>query len=78
MQVIKNPMFFHTIEDRLRTEKYTSPSEFHADVALSFQNCFTYNPINDPFRKLGEKVSTQHCCPLCTAAFYSVLQSSMP
>jgi len=36
LQVIKNPMFFHTIEDRLKNSKYTSPMDFHKDVSQSF------------------------------------------
>ena len=56
-QVVKNPMFFGTIESNLNSGKYESPFEFQKDVLLSFSNCFLYNPVSDPYRKLGEKVS---------------------
>lgn len=49
-------MFFSTIEDRLKKEKYESPFAFHADVSLSLANCQMYNPVNDPFRKMGDAV----------------------
>ncbi len=55
-QVIKNPMFFGSIEQNLVKHKYNSASEFQADCQLSFNNCMLYNPVNDPFRKKGEEV----------------------
>lgn len=58
--IVKNPMFFCQIEDRLNKRKYTSPEQFNADVRLAFDNCKLYNPVNDPFRKLGEKVEAEY------------------
>lgn len=56
--VIKNPMFFNTIEERLKTGKYETPFHFYNDVTLSLSNCQMYNPINDPFRKMGDSADT--------------------
>ena len=49
-------MFFNTIENRLKNSKYESPFHFYNDVTLSLANCQMYNPINDPFRKMGDAV----------------------
>uniref|UniRef100_A0A0D9VHX5 Bromo domain-containing protein n=1 Tax=Leersia perrieri TaxID=77586 RepID=A0A0D9VHX5_9ORYZ len=43
-QIIKNPMDLGTIRSKLDSGAYTSPSEFAADVRLTFSNAMTYNP----------------------------------
>lgn len=60
--VIKNPMDFGTIRDKLNTQKYNSPCEFIDDVNLVFNNACTYNsPSSDVYimaetlRKLFKK-----------------------
>ena len=52
--VIENPMSFDTIKERLDTDKYELPIQFYNDVTLVFANCQKYNPVSDPFRKMGE------------------------
>ncbi|CAI9272806.1 unnamed protein product [Lactuca saligna] len=42
--VIKNPMDFGTIKEKLGSDKYSSPMDFLADVRLTFTNAMTYNP----------------------------------
>lgn len=42
--VIKNPMDFGTIKEKLGSDKYSSPMDFLADVSLTFTNAMTYNP----------------------------------
>ncbi|KAG1678596.1 hypothetical protein FOA52_012603 [Chlamydomonas sp. UWO 241] len=52
--VIKNPMFFSTVDSRLSKKKYRSPDEFYADVKLSFDNVKLYNPIGNQCRMMGD------------------------
>lgn len=53
-------MFFSQVEDKLVKRKYTSPEQFNADMRLAFDNCQLYNPPDDPFRKLGQKVEAEY------------------
>uniref|UniRef100_A0A0E0K219 Bromo domain-containing protein n=1 Tax=Oryza punctata TaxID=4537 RepID=A0A0E0K219_ORYPU len=43
-QIIKNPMDLGTIRSKLDSGSYTNPSDFAADVRLTFSNAMTYNP----------------------------------
>lgn len=40
---IEHPMDMSTIKHKLDTRVYTSPEEFHSDMNLMFNNCYTYN-----------------------------------
>ncbi|KAM0842837.1 hypothetical protein ACQ4PT_058095 [Festuca glaucescens] len=42
--IIKHPMDLGTIKAKLDSGSYTSPSDFAADVRLTFNNAITYNP----------------------------------
>lgn len=42
--VIKKPMDFHTMEEKISDGDYNNPEEFCADMRLIFQNATTYNP----------------------------------
>nr|CAB3447149.1 unnamed protein product [Digitaria exilis] len=42
--IIKTPMDLGTVQKKLESGSYTSPSEFAADVRLTFNNAMTYNP----------------------------------
>ncbi|XP_044465870.1 transcription factor GTE8-like isoform X3 [Mangifera indica] len=42
--VIKHPMDLGTIKGKIASSAYSSPSEFLADVRLTFSNAMTYNP----------------------------------
>ncbi|KAL6634032.1 hypothetical protein ACP70R_026703 [Stipagrostis hirtigluma subsp. patula] len=42
--IIKHPMDLGTIRKKLDSGSYASPSEFAADVRLTFNNAMTYNP----------------------------------
>ncbi|CAH1773357.1 unnamed protein product [Owenia fusiformis] len=42
-KVIKQPMDFQTIRNKLRDSQYDSVEEFHDDVYLVFDNCKTFN-----------------------------------
>ncbi|XP_062219548.1 transcription factor GTE9-like [Phragmites australis] len=42
--IIKHPMDLGTVKKKLDSGSYTSPSDFAADVRLTFNNAMTYNP----------------------------------
>lgn len=42
-EIIKNPMDFQTIKDKLAGNKYLKLQEMVDDVELTFRNCLTYN-----------------------------------
>eukprot|EP00826_Nyctotherus_ovalis_P016989 TRINITY_DN14963_c0_g1_i21.p1 TRINITY_DN14963_c0_g1~~TRINITY_DN14963_c0_g1_i21.p1 ORF type:complete len:449 (+),score=111.28 TRINITY_DN14963_c0_g1_i21:227-1573(+) len=54
--VVKQPMDLGTIKEKLNTYKYSSCSEFVADVRLVFSNCILYNGIGSEFDKLATKM----------------------
>ena len=58
--IIKDPIFFGQIENKLRNRQYRTPFEFHADVSKMFFNCMLYNPIGDYFRLLAERASADY------------------
>lgn len=45
--IIKNPMDLGTVKDRIMSNHYASPSDFAADVRLTFNNALLYNPKTD-------------------------------
>ncbi|EUD68993.1 hypothetical protein C922_00684 [Plasmodium inui San Antonio 1] len=45
--VIKNPMDFETIENKLLTNKYNNPFEWQQDVRQIFFNAFTYHKVKN-------------------------------
>ncbi|KMZ78054.1 bromodomain protein [Plasmodium vivax India VII] len=65
--VIKNPMDFETIENKLLTNKYKNPFEWQQDVRQIFFNAFTYHKVkncvwNDAYKlaKEFDKLVKQH------------------
>nr|XP_043639027.1 transcription factor GTE9-like [Erigeron canadensis] len=55
--VIKNPMDFGTIKEKLSSGKYSSPLEFLADVRLTFSNAMTYNPPGNDVHVMADVLS---------------------
>lgn len=55
--IIKTPMDLGTIKSKLSSGRYSSPSEFVADVRLTFTNAMTYNPPGHVVHALAEKLS---------------------
>jgi len=45
--IVKNPMDFTTIKEKLSNFDYTNLDEFKNDVNLVFDNCILYNGEND-------------------------------
>lgn len=53
---IKNPMDISTIKQKLDTKQYSGPEEFHSDMTLMFNNCFSYNHPDSVVYKMGEEL----------------------
>ncbi|KAF9135033.1 nuA3 HAT complex component nto1 [Mortierella sp. GBA39] len=57
--VIKNPISFQTINEKLVTHKYQSVDEFSDDVRLIYENCITYNNADTPYYRSAIRQSKQ-------------------
>lgn len=44
-QIIKHPMDFGTIRNKIKKGDYHHPDEYRIDMNLVFQNAMTYNPV---------------------------------
>ncbi|CAH9084596.1 unnamed protein product [Cuscuta epithymum] len=75
-QIVKNPMDLGTVKSNLAKDFYRSPSQFAADVRLTFNNALLYNPKTDQvhgwadqllsrfeelFRPIQEKLNRIEC-----------------
>ena len=54
--VVKKPMDFGTIRTKLDQGEYENAKEFENDVKLVFQNCYKFNPGNDPIHQSGKSL----------------------
>ena len=54
-KVIKKPMDLGTISSKLKGGQYENAKEFEADTRLMFQNCYKFNPPNDPVNGMGKQ-----------------------
>ena len=54
--VVKKPMDFGTIRTKLDQGEYENAKEFENDVKLVFQNCYKFNPSNDPIHQSGKSL----------------------
>jgi len=45
-------MDLSTIESKLKSGKYQTPSQFHQDIIKIFQNSYSFNSVNEDFIKL--------------------------
>ncbi|KNA24476.1 hypothetical protein SOVF_015290 [Spinacia oleracea] len=55
--VIKHPMDFGTIRNKLSRGEYTNPLAFAADVRLTFSNALTYNPPGNDVHFMAQTLS---------------------
>lgn len=51
--IIKTPICWNEIVQKLDAGGYPTPIEFYNDADLLFRNCFTYNPVGTPVYNLG-------------------------
>ena len=54
--VIKEPMDFSTMRDKLNMHKYRCIEEFIKDIQLVFNNCFRYNGVDSRVGEMGRNV----------------------
>ncbi|KAI9873374.1 MAG: hypothetical protein M1830_000480 [Pleopsidium flavum] len=54
-KIIKTPMDLGTISSKLKSGQYENAKEFESDVRLMFQNCYRFNPSNDPVNAMGKQ-----------------------
>ena len=63
MQIVKDPLFFGTIEKRLHAGFYKSPESFYKDVVLVFSNCTLYTKrTQNIYYHVGLMVIVISCC----------------
>ncbi|ELA42527.1 uncharacterized protein VICG_00279 [Vittaforma corneae ATCC 50505] len=51
---IKHPMDISTVKHKLDTKTYKIPDEFHSDMTLMFNNCYTYNQPDSVVYNMGK------------------------
>ncbi len=56
-EVIKNPMDFSTIKQKLGGRVYESPNEFINDIYLVFDNCMLFNGEDSYIGKIASTLS---------------------
>ncbi|KAI9033629.1 PHD-zinc-finger like domain-containing protein [Phycomyces nitens] len=54
--IIKNPMSFFDIRERLSAHKYTSLDQFEGDIKLIWKNSMTYNKPDTMYFKMAQKL----------------------
>lgn len=54
--VISNPMDLQTMVKKVKQRHYKSKKEFHDDLNLIWDNCFTYNAnkVSYPYRQMAK------------------------
>ena len=58
--IIKNPMDFSTIKRKLANFTYTNLEEFHKDMTLVFDNCYTYNGRKTVIGEICTKIKNEY------------------
>lgn len=53
---IKHPMDISTVKHKLDTKVYRCPEEFHSDMTLMFNNCYTYNHPESVVYTMGKNL----------------------
>lgn len=54
-KLIKKPMDLGTVGSKLKGGQYENAKEFEMDIRLMFQNCYKFNPPNDPVNGMGHQ-----------------------
>lgn len=58
-EIIKNPMDFGTIREKLEQGKYSEPQELLEDAQQVFINCFTFNLSDDMVYHMGRELEAE-------------------
>eukprot|EP00798_Chlamydomonas_sp_ICE-L_P023334 gene23334-30582_t len=56
--IVNNPICLQQIEEKLKMRRYSCVHDFSDDMKLLDSNCKLYNPENDPYRKVGDRLAT--------------------
>lgn len=56
LDVISEPMDLTLVQEKLSGGQYSADAELLADVALVFNNCFTYNKDTHPVAKYAQTI----------------------
>jgi transcription initiation factor TFIID subunit 2 len=67
LTVVKQPMDFSTIRDKIKKNVYANADQFLKDVILVFYNCYLFNQPGDPVTESGKKLEAKFN-RLCSAA----------
>ncbi|KAG5896493.1 hypothetical protein JTB14_005870 [Gonioctena quinquepunctata] len=54
--IIKRPMDFGTVKQKMDSREYRTPQDFAADVRLIFTNCYKYNPSDHDVVAMARKL----------------------
>ncbi|VEN58721.1 unnamed protein product [Callosobruchus maculatus] len=54
--IIKHPMDFGTVKQKMDNREYRTPQEFASDVRLIFTNCYKYNPSDHDVVAMARKL----------------------
>ncbi|CAH1164402.1 unnamed protein product [Phyllotreta striolata] len=54
--IIKRPMDFGTVKEKMDNREYRTPQDFAADVRLIFSNCYKYNPSDHDVVAMARKL----------------------
>lgn len=55
-EIIKEPMDLSTVKKKMEFKQYANADEVRSDIILMCNNCFLYNPADQPVHKLGKQL----------------------
>ncbi|CAD8053692.1 unnamed protein product [Paramecium sonneborni] len=58
--IVKKPMDFGTIKNKLNVNAYKNFREFHGDMILVFENCGLYNGIQSAIGQIGVNIKNEY------------------
>ena len=58
LSIVKKPMDFGTVRQKLDRGEYENAKDFEADARLVFKNCFLFNPESDNVHQLGKRLES--------------------
>jgi hypothetical protein len=58
--IIKKPMDFQTIKNKMREHKYSTVQEFIVDMDTTFNNCAVYNGPSSDVGRMGQAVHDEY------------------
>ncbi len=71
--IIKTPINLEEIKSKINSKKYRSREEFYFDFELLFNNCLTYNGLNNSYTNTAQKLLNA-CKQACTVEYKDQLK----